>query len=158
MIKRTNEKMCSFYVSKNHLIVMLMSYLKKNLKEETNLNIFMEDDFEKEINNLIDKIEFNDEIKKKILNKNWKVTNKRINKNLRGIVIVQGSYEYIRKTNNKLNKNVKIKLINCYKFEDFEANSREILKTHNKIINTLGEYDISAIFDEKMGKKPILTK
>lgn len=158
MIKRTNEKMCSFYVSKNHLVVILMSYLKNNLDEETDLHIFMEDDFQKEINNLIDKMEFKEEIKKKILNKNWKITNRKIDRKLKGIVIVQGSYEYIRKINNQLNKNVKIKLINCYKFEDFESNSREILENHGKIINTLGEQYISTLFDKKTKQNPILTK
>ena len=53
---------------------------------------------------------------------------------------------------------MKIKIINCYKFTDFEINSREILENHGNIVNTKGEYKISDIFNKKIVKNPVLTK
>ena len=56
MIGETNEKACCFYVSKNHLVVILMSYLKRNLDKDK-LYIFMEDDFDEEKEIILNKIE-----------------------------------------------------------------------------------------------------
>ena len=165
MIGETNEKACCFYVSKNHLVVILMSYLKRNLDKDK-LYIFMEDDFDEEKEIILNKIEMPEE-KEKILRKTWikldnvrrnKVIEKIVDNKLDGIVIVQGSVEYIKEINNKLKNNIKIKIINCYKFTDFEVNKKEILEYHGKIVNTKGECKISDIFKKKIEKKPILTK
>ena len=75
--------------------------------------------------------------------------------------ILDGKYDfgkYIREINNRLKNNMKIKIINCYKFTDFEINSREILENHGNIVNTKGEYKISDIFNKKIVKNPVLTK
>lgn len=160
MINKTNEKACCFYVSKNHLLVILMSYLKSNLKRNKKLNVFMEDDFEREKKKVLEKVDLENYIKEKILNAEWNNnrSDKLLNDKLKGIVIIQGSIEYIREINNRLKNNMKIKIINCYKFTDFEIKSREILENHGNIVNTKGEYKISDIFNEKIVKNPVLTK
>lgn len=160
MINKTNEKACCFYVSKNHLLVILMSYLKSNLKRNKKLNVFMEDDFEREKKEVLEKVDLENNIKEKILNVEWNNnrSDKLLNDKLKGIVIIQGSIEYIREINNRLKNNMKIKIINCYKFTDFEIKSREILENHGNIVNTKGEYKISDIFNEKIVKNPVLTK
>lgn len=160
MINKTNEKACCFYVSKNHLLVILMSYLKSNLKRNKKLNVFMEDDFEIEKKKVLEKVDLENNIKEKILNIEWNNnrSDKLLNDKLKGIVIIQGSIEYIREINNRLKNNMKIKIINCYKFTDFEINSREILENHGNIVNTKGEYKISDIFNKKIVKNPVLTK
>ena len=163
MKNKTNEKACCFYVSKNHLLVILISYLKDNLKEKENLTLFVEDDFEKEKKLILNTIEIKDFIKKKIIDKSWNNSYEennidKVDKNLTGIVIIQGSYEYIREINNKLKNNMKIKIINCYKFTDFKQNSKKILEKHGRIVNTTGEHEILDFFSKKIEKNPILTK
>lgn len=158
MIKNKNEKMCSFYVSKNHLITILMAYLKENLKEYKKLNVIVEDNFKEEVDKIIEKMNIEKDIKMKILKANWKKAEKPVHKMKKGLVIVEGDMEYIENINNILGKNMKIELLNCYRFEDFKNNSRKILEEHNYIINTLGKSKIPDIFDKKIEKREILTK
>ena len=50
------------------------------------------------------------------------------------------------------------RVINCFEIKTFEKNSREILENHNKILNTLGEKNISEMFHKNFNKNSILTK
>ena len=54
--------------------------------------------------------------------------------------------KYIDKNRKKL-ANLKIKIIDCFEVNSFNENIRQILATHNKIINTSGEHEISEIFE-----------
>ncbi len=158
MDKNKKEKMCSFYVSKNHLATILITYLKENLKDNEKLNVFVEDDFNNEIKNIIDKVNIKESRKRKILNETWK--NKDISKikRIKGLVIVEGDLEYIERVNTILKDNIKIKLINCFNLNDFKNNSRKILEEHKFIINTLGKRKIPDIFDKNVALERILTK
>ena len=73
------------------------------------------------------------------------------------MVLVNGSYDFIKDVNRILNDDNK-KVINCFELGVFEENSREILENHYKILNTLGEKDISEMFHPNMMKSSILTK
>lgn len=144
------EKICSFYVSKSHLIVILLQYLKEKLKKDIELTVLTEDDFYLEIQKIINKTEIESNIKNKIEKEFRKKINKKAIKKIKGIVIVQGDYEYIKKVNIKLEKNKKIEIINCFKFEDFETKTNEILRSHYKILNTLGEKEISNLLSRRI--------
>lgn len=157
MIKINYEKMCTFYVSKNHLIVIILKYLEKRLERNTELTLLLKDNFKKEVENIIEKMDINEEIKNKIIKEFKRRINKKVNRRTTGVVIVQGDYEYIKRANKILEKNKKVEIINCFKFEDFEANTKDILRMHYKIINTLGKQEISQVFTEKNYGKNILT-
>ena len=77
-------------------------------------------------------------------------------KNIRGkIVLIKGSYDFVKNINECLEKYGENKIINCFKLEEFEENSREILEKHDAILNTLGVKKISEMFktNAKMGMK-----
>ena len=62
-----------------------------------------------------------------------------------GIVIINGSREFVERVN-FLIENKAEKIINCIKLEDFEKRASSVLEKHDKILNTLGEREISEVF------------
>ena len=150
------NKYCSLYVSDMHLIVMLIPYIEKELEKGSKIVTILENSLEDEINTFMDKINLGKSKKNNIKKIRW-------NKNLlseeqigeiRGkIVLVKGEMEFIDNVNRILNESNKI--INCYKLDEFEQNSREVLENHEAILNTLGVRKISGMFqtNKMMGIK-----
>lgn len=145
------EKVCSLYVNEMHLVVMLMPYIEKNLEKNEKIITAFEKDLNNEINVLLDKTNLNEFKKDKIKKINWSAKKIEDIRNIKnkinnGIIIVNGCREYEEMVNDIINDS-NIKIINCIKLEDFEKRANEILKKHNKILNTLGERDISEMFN-----------
>lgn len=158
--KSSTEKICSLYVNNMHLIVMLIPYIEKELEKGNKIVTILEDDLRKEMGTLINKVNLSKSKKKGLKNINWGKTSLsggQITKNKADILLVKGDIDFINETNKYIGNNVK-KVINCYELEMFENNSREILESHTKILNTLGEKKISEMFHMNMGKNIILTK
>ena len=73
--------------------------------------------------------------------------------NEENILIINGSNSYISEANNKVNllleseKNIerKIKIIDCYDFENNKDNMNNILKKYDEILNTSGNKKINNI-------------
>lgn len=159
------KKVCNFSASSVHFSVMILPYLKKELEPEKNVITFFERDLEKNIEEILLKINVNNEIKQKILNINWKESimdeksimenienNLKTNDNLD--IIVYGSEDYIDSVNKiidsmeiKSDKNKCIKVINSYNINEIKKNMKKILNQYSKIINTSGEQNISSFFD-----------
>lgn len=168
-------KLCSFYVSDWHLITMLLPYINKKVDEEINIATILQNSIEKNIHTLIEKLNIKNE--EKILNLNWTSTNgqkysnisKLLEKNIKPkeelLLIVNGTKEYIKSVNENINKylekmakqtqektgekeQVKIKIINCYEIVEFNGSIQEILDSHDKILNTSGEKEITDIFED----------
>lgn len=153
-------RICSLYVNPMHLIVMLIPYIEKELEMGNKVVTVLENDLREEVGTLIDKVNLPRKKKKGLKAINWDKTIlsfEEIDSIRDSVVLVNGSYEFIKNVNRSLNENNK-KVINCFELAVFEENSREILEEHCKILNTLGEKDISEVFHSNIVKSSILTK
>lgn len=155
------QKYCSLYANKMHLVVMLIPYIEKELEKGKKITTILEDGLENEINIFMKKVILGRLKRNKIKKINWNknlLSNEQFEKLKNRTVIIQGSYEYVMKINQKICDNKNLKIINCIDFTEFEENSREILEKHSVIINTSGEKKIPEIFRMNSSIKGILTK
>ena len=145
------KKICSLYVSEWHLVTMILPYIVKNKKEK--IITILEEDLTKYMNTLLDSINIKEEDKKRVRDIRWKKSKLNmeiINENI--IVMVNGSAEFIEKTNAKLeilaknNKNKTIKVINCFEVPEGK-NIQGILSNYTTVLNTSGERDVNEVFD-----------
>lgn len=163
--KQNIKKVCSFCVSDLHLVTMLLPYLDKKIKENEKFITISENNLEEQIKLVLSRLTLNSESKNNLANINWNTKNlynyeamskeiKKVCKSNNNLsIIVNGSKEYIEVVNGNLNKffeNSKIqnsiKIINCYDITTLDDDIKFILKTHDIILNTSGEKDISEVF------------
>lgn len=167
-LKKSTEKLCSFYVSEWHLVTMILPYINKELNEKANITTILEKNIEENIRTLISKLNLKNE--KEILGIDWKASqgrkyselDKKLNRmiakeNYTNVIFVSGSKDYIDRVNQNVDKWVhahvdklqqnKLKIINCYEVTEFNSSIHEILDTHDKILNTAGEKHIYEVFD-----------
>ncbi len=159
------KKVCSFCVSDLHLITMLLPYLNKKIKDQEKVLTILEKDLEEQINLVLSRLTLNKQEKSNLININWnkkaiynfEIIKGEIDKecnNSKVNIIVNGSKEYIDLVNKKLNEifnflrfKSEIKIINCYDITKLDEDIKEILKSHDTILNTSGEKEISEVFE-----------
>jgi len=143
------ENICNFYASKYHLSVVLYEYLRKNSRGE--VVTFFEDGIDEEIKVLEEKT--NKTIKNKVnfcSNKNIEETNIKDGKNT--IFILKGSDFYLKEANAyikdelKFVKKTKVKIINCYDFNQQREFFSDIIRGSDKILYTTGESYVNTNF------------
>lgn len=162
------EKLCSFYVSEWHLATMILPYINKEINEKANITTILEKDIEENIKLLLSKLNLKNE--KEILEIDWEtsynVRDLELDKKLKAtikresncnIIFIAGNKDYIDLVNKNVDewikrnkdsiKGCKIKIVNCYEVTEFNSNIREILDSHDKILNTAGEKYIYEVFD-----------
>lgn len=167
MYKQNNvKKVCNFYVSDLHLITMLLPYLDKQMKLEEEFITISQKDLIEEVNLVLSRLTLNNQSKEDLLNINWNTANlckyeamekslkEACNKCNKLSIIVNGNNEYIEIVNNNLDKFFKsnevetaVKIINCYDITKMDEDIKEILRTHDIILNTSGEKEISEVFE-----------
>lgn len=169
------KKACGFYVSSVHLITMILPYIKNQIKNEKNIETFFEYNLENNINNIVPKIIISSEEKEKILEINWnrnkikkyseieKFLKEKIENKKPIDLLISGNKKYINNINNMLDKyflknanklkQKSILIINCFEVEDFDDNIREILESHEYILNTAGMHKIGDVFEDYKQKK-----
>lgn len=156
------KKVCGFNISSIHFSMMILPYIKKELEAEKNVITILEENLEKNINQILTKITITDEEKEKILNINWTETDigrLNIENNLRENIensenvdiVIYGREQYINDVGEIINKLTfknlkKAKIINCYSVNDFNENIKEILDKHDTVFNTSGEHKIEEVF------------
>lgn len=166
MNKKENfKRMCSFYVSDIHLSTMLLPYIKNKIAKGDSWITFLDHDIEKEMKLLLSKVNLDNNIKEKISQINWKknweykyskieeILEKEINEKTENNILIIGKGNEIEQLNQSIEKfiekaNVSFSIINCYYMEEEKIKIDEILKKHDKIINTLGEKNIEEILGE----------
>lgn len=160
------KKVCSFCVSDLHLITMLLPYLDRKLKKNESFITVLENDLKEQVKLVLSRLTLNNEDKNKLLNIKWdskniynnEIIQKELIKNIkqsRNInIIINGTKEYIEQANEKLNtiledseKGFEIRIINCYDITKLDDDIKDILKTHDIILNTSGEKEISEVFE-----------
>lgn len=157
------ERLCSFYVSKWHLVTMLLPYINGKIEKNAKVITLLENDIEENIKTLVQKLNLKNQ--KQILEINWKNINtkkftdieqilkEQISKNEKNVILINGSKQYIEKNNENIEKwiqksdKLNIKIINFFEVTEFNHNIMEILDAHDKILNTSGEKEISEVFE-----------
>ena len=157
------EEKCIFCASDYHLELILLPYIKEKI-DKNKIIIFTEKSLEESINVLLTKVNMNEKDKKKIRDLNWKNTDeiefKAINNGINNteidllkggkfdtnlksedkkiIIIVNGSFKYIKNIKCKLNsiigKNTEI--VDCFHIEDPEVNISNLLQKYGNTLNT----------------------
>ena len=158
MHDKVNVKIvCSFCVSDLHLVTMLLPYLDKKVKEKEKFITIIEKDLTQQVKLVLSRLTLNDQSKNELLNICWtsKGTNEisKICDNANKVtIIVNGTKDYIEAVNQNLDKlfeglNNEIKVINCYDITKLDDDIKDILNTHDIILNTSGEKEISEVFE-----------
>ena len=69
---KTKEKTCIFYASDYHFEMISIPYIIKNIDSNKEIIILTENNLEATVNNLVKKMNLEENKKKKILKLNWK--------------------------------------------------------------------------------------
>ena len=156
------NKMCSFYVNEWHLTIMILPYITKELEDKKKIKIISEANLEAHIQSIIERTNIKEVTKKQINKIDWKETEniqEKLNNTKENTdIIIIGNKEYIEKTNKIIEetiKNTEITIINCYEVMQFNNNMEQILKTHDKVLNTSGARGIEEIY-EGYNKKEVI--
>ena len=137
------NKKCLFCVSDYHLEMILLPYIIEK-KYEYNTIVFTETNLEASIDILLTKVNLKVEDKKIIKsidwNKNDSLKFERIEeiKDNKLNIIVNGSYEYIKLINKKLERiiNKNIEIVDCFHIGNPDLDVLELSKKYNCILNT----------------------
>lgn len=147
----TKEKNCAFYASDYHFEMISLPYISKSLDEKKKVIVLTENDLSATVKNLVDRMNLNEVKKKEILNINWSTNDlikfKEVSKQKEEMIIfIKGKKNYIENVNKNINKwiqkNDKVKIIDCYEFFEVEDSIDEIAKKYNHIIGTPKEQKI----------------
>lgn len=153
---RKINKMCSFYVNDWHLTVMMLPYINGKLQENEKVTIISEENLLNNINTILERTNIKEEYKKQIQTIGWEKTSKKEIKNKiqeqenGNNIIIIGKEDYIENTNKIIENKVKqgeVNVIDCYEVMEFNNNMENILKNHEKIINTSGERSVEESFE-----------
>ena len=153
--ENTKEKICAFYASDYHFEMISLPYINKRIENKDKIIILTENNLERTIKTLLEKINLKEEKKQEIFNLNWKNKNLEELKNINNsktkaqniIIFIKGEEKYINKINQDIEKilpeNKNIKIVNCYNIEEIGENMEDILAKHKKILKTAGEEEIN---------------
>lgn len=157
------EKICGFYVSNWHLATMLLPYINSKIDNGANVITILENNIVENIKTLVEKLNLKNE--DEILNIRWQnvsskkytdieaILNNEISSNFENIILINGSKDYIEKNNLNIkkwtNKNSTkfIKIVNLFEVTDFNNNILGILDSHDRVLNTSGEKEITDVFE-----------
>lgn len=159
-------KACNFYVSEWHLFAALLPYVRDELNKNHKVLIISQDNLEKGIKHLVEKLNLKFENQNGIndviwLNEDFVLELKEeitpVN------IIIQGTAEFIGDINLYLERNLKpfyrkVTIINCYEIYDTNDILYNILDDHDYVFNTAGMNEKSEIFQGYIDKKKILLK
>lgn len=138
---KISQKACCFYASDFHLEMTILPYINKKMEEQKDIVIITEHNLEESIKILISKINIKN--KDKILNIDWKNKGtEKINKNKESVIIVNGTRNFIRDINRKINllerdKKTSIEQVDCYLFDEVKNQMYEIRNQYDSVLNNL---------------------
>ena len=137
------NKKCLFCVSDYHLEMILLPYIIEK-KDKYKTIVFTESNLEDSINVLLTKVNLKEEDKEIIKNIDWNKNDSLKVKQIEEIkdnklnIIVNGSYEYIKLINKKLERiiNKNIEIVDCFHIGNPDLDVLELSKKYNCILNT----------------------
>ncbi len=157
------EKLCSFYVSDWHFATMLLPYINHKIEEQINVITLLENNIRANIVTLVKKLNLKNE--EEILEIRWEEINSKkygdihqlldleVNEKKENIILINGSRDYIEKNNENIQRWVEkekvsnIKIINFFEVTEFNHHIVEILNSHDRVLNTSGEREITDVFE-----------
>ena len=160
------KEICSFYASDCHLATMMLPYLAKQVKIQTNIETILDKDILQYISKLLEKINVEENLKEQILKINWNNLDinqidieKYIIKNLKiksqNILIIKTSKnnfinnqinQFIkRKSDYIIKNNIKLNIIYCYNIQNLE-NMDDIINKYEYVLNTSGIHQVKDVF------------
>lgn len=160
-MKNTNEnieKICNFHVSDTHFAVMLLPFVNREIEYNKKIIPIFEESNVENVEQLTKKFNLSNE--QEILSMNWNQSDKnnlckKLEENLQNgsenIIIVNGTNSYIKYVNNEINNLIKnpqfsdkkIKVIDCYEFEENKNKLGDIVENYNEILDTSGIHELS---------------
>ena len=149
-------KACNFYVSEWHLFAALLPYLKDELKKKNKIIFISQDKLEKGLNELVNKINIKFENENGLNDITWIQGNSVVEIRPECVpvsIFVQGTYEFIDKTNHYLKGSLEkiyreCRIVNCYEVFDTNNMLYEILEKHDYVFNTGGLHKKEEIFPD----------
>lgn len=134
------ERICNLYISNEHLLVTLSSYLKKEIESGTKIIVLSQDnmkksirDIKKRINNkeLKEKVDYFENINGDLIKDDKKIT-----------VIIKGDNNFINNMEKKIKEifnleNDLVDIVSCYNINK-NTNISEIVNEYEKMLNTSG--------------------
>lgn len=132
------KKYGCFYVSDYHLEMILLPYIKKHI-DNSKIIIFTEEDLLSTIRILLDRVNFSEAEKNKILDLHYwnrKKIKELLDKNEKYIFIINGNISYIEEMNKKIEKfDLKnYNIVDCYNVEKIDVS--EIENKYDLKLNT----------------------
>lgn len=155
--KKTNEKICTFFVSDYHFEMKSLPYISKSLEENKNIVILTENNLKGTIKTLIDRTNLNSKTKEKILELNWenddlnkfKIIKRNIEQEEDILIFIKGKLNYIKNINKNLEKWIKnsdsVKIVDCYDMSEVGQDIDEIMSNYKIVLNTSGEKEIEKL-------------
>lgn len=155
--KKTNEKICTFFVSDYHFEMKSLPYISKSLEEDKNIVILTENNLKGTIKTLIDRTNLNSKTKEKILELNWenddlnkfKIIKRNIEQEEDILIFIKGKLNYIKNINKNLEKWIKnsdsVKIVDCYDMSEVGQDIDEIMSNYKIVLNTSGEKEIEKL-------------
>ena len=137
------NKKCLFCVSDYHLEMILLPYIIEK-KDKYKTIVFTESNLENSINVLLTKVNLKEEDKEIIKNIDWNKNDSLKFEQIEEIkdnklsIIINGSYEYIKLINKKLERiiNKNIEIVDCFHIGNPDLDVLELSKKYNCILNT----------------------
>lgn len=138
------ERICNLYISDEHLLVTLSSYLKQEIDSGTKVIVLSQDNMKRSIRDIKKRIN-NRELKERV-NCLEKININSINSN-KITIILKGNMSFINNMENKVKdifkeENELINIISCYNInENIDIN--KIVNDYGKLLNTSGVININ---------------
>lgn len=150
----SDEKICNFYANEVHLGVTIIPFVANIIKENSKVCTILNTNINNEIENIVSKINIDNNLKREILNMNWKETKSNENEikdyieneikdNSEIYVIINGSKDEVEKKNKYVeeiknqNKDKNINIVNCFQIDETNINEG-LLENYHKILNSSG--------------------
>ena len=155
--QKAKEKTCAFYASDYHFEMITLPYIEKSMEKEKQVIILTENNLEETANKLIERINLNEEKKKKLIKMDWNNNDLNKFKQIKNIadldeeliILVKGKENYIKNINKNITKwtqkSEKIKIIDCYDMEEIGEKMDEIMEGYKNVLSTTGERKIEKI-------------
>lgn len=150
----SDEKICNFYANEVHLGVTIIPFVANVIKENSKVCTILNANMVSEIENIVSKINIDNNLKTEILNMNWKETKpdeceiknyikNEIKENSDIYVIISGSKDEVEEKNKYIeeiksqNKDKNINIVNCFQIDETKINEG-FLENYHKILNSSG--------------------
>ena len=137
--KETTEKKCCIYASEFHLEMTIMPYINKKIEENKNIVIVTENKLEETMKILISRMNIKN--KDAICALNWNnsdIVESTGKDDL--VIIINGNKKFIENKNKdieKMQKNTKVELVDCYSFDEIKDEIVEIRANYTEVLNNL---------------------